>query len=324
MKNSFWQVIRGICILMVILIHTLYLNDSITVLYFNIIIRRVINFCTAVFIFMSGYFSKYDNLKNFYKKKINRLLFPLVVWNIIYSFIYYKRNDVGLGILIKNFLLVKTSPQLYYIVVLIQLFILCPLLLKFIRCSSKKILFLPLLITPLYVIFITAFYVIFKRSFYLYNYWFFGWISFYYLGLLYKENKITPIIITNSVKLLLIITIFFSLLEGVLIEKVFSLYELSVSQLTLSNSIYSIVLCIILYNKKTCGIKARLLCEIGNYSFGIYLSHMIFLRIFKKISDLIGFNYLTSIVFIFSLTVFFAYVLNGFYYNKFKRKFIRV
>jgi len=57
-KNNYWQIIRGLCILAVILIHSpnaaSYSIDSIP---FNmwLVIRQIINFPVAIFLFLSGY-----------------------------------------------------------------------------------------------------------------------------------------------------------------------------------------------------------------------------------------------------------------------------
>ena len=56
-KNIYWQSVRGICILAVVLIHSLQCYD------FNngiVIIRQIINFAVAIFVFMAGYFVNID------------------------------------------------------------------------------------------------------------------------------------------------------------------------------------------------------------------------------------------------------------------------
>ncbi len=72
-KNIYWQSVRGICILAVVLIHSLQCYD------FNngiVIIRQIINFAVAIFVFMAGYFVNIDKVssKRFSAKRwiINR------------------------------------------------------------------------------------------------------------------------------------------------------------------------------------------------------------------------------------------------------------
>ena len=60
-KRQYWQAIRGMCILAVIMIHSLGGFDSTsgTVL---LVLRQLINFAVAIFIFMSGYFVSVNKL----------------------------------------------------------------------------------------------------------------------------------------------------------------------------------------------------------------------------------------------------------------------
>lgn len=56
-KRKYWQSIRGICILAVVLIHSLSGCDySSTSNVEFVILRQVINFAVAIFVFMAGYF----------------------------------------------------------------------------------------------------------------------------------------------------------------------------------------------------------------------------------------------------------------------------
>jgi len=64
-KREYWQSIRGICILAVVLIHSLggfdYSTDYNTAF---IILRQIINFAVAIFVFMAGYFVDVDALSD--------------------------------------------------------------------------------------------------------------------------------------------------------------------------------------------------------------------------------------------------------------------
>lgn len=57
-KKAYWQSVRGICIHAVVLIHALggydYSDGATNTAY--LILRQLINFAVATFIFMSGYF----------------------------------------------------------------------------------------------------------------------------------------------------------------------------------------------------------------------------------------------------------------------------
>lgn len=64
-KRAYWQSICGVCILAVVLIHSLCGFDYST--GYNsefIILRQIINFAVATFVFMAGYFVNVDALSD--------------------------------------------------------------------------------------------------------------------------------------------------------------------------------------------------------------------------------------------------------------------
>lgn len=78
-RDDYFQGIRGLCIIMVVLIHCMTGLDyeQSGVLQFNydywIVFRQFINFPVAVFFFLSGYFVKYKKIpQNAFKLTIVR------------------------------------------------------------------------------------------------------------------------------------------------------------------------------------------------------------------------------------------------------------
>lgn len=64
-KREYWQCIRGVCILAVVLIHSLGGFDySAGYDVEFIILRQIINFAVATFVFMSGYFIPAEKICN--------------------------------------------------------------------------------------------------------------------------------------------------------------------------------------------------------------------------------------------------------------------
>lgn len=66
-RNEFWQCVRGICILAVVLIHCpsgIEYGRGTFEYAATLLLRQVINFPVAVFIFLSGYFI---NVEKVYK-----------------------------------------------------------------------------------------------------------------------------------------------------------------------------------------------------------------------------------------------------------------
>lgn len=64
-KREYWQSIRGICILAVVLIHSLGgFNYSAGYGAEFVVLRQIINFAVATFVFMAGYFVNVDALSD--------------------------------------------------------------------------------------------------------------------------------------------------------------------------------------------------------------------------------------------------------------------
>lgn len=314
MKNKYWQQVRGICIISVILIHTLYFTDGLAANCINIMIRRIFNFATALFIFIAGYFTDIKNVKEFYKKKFLRIMVPLIIWDLIYTTIVIVKNDLNISEIIKRIVLSNSAGHLYYLYVLMSLFLIAPMLIKYIeQTNNKKIQMMPLIITPIYNLFLTLYQIKVKSPFILYNYWIFGWISYYYLGLILKEKNQYLHYIKNEY---LIISLLFSLVEGFLLYLKFNIYTAAISQLTITNSIYCILICALLVKKEKKIKEQNLLSKIGDYSFGMYLSHILILNILKKISNTITTNYFINVVLVFTSTIIITFLINEVYYKR--------
>lgn len=324
MKNNKWQLIRGICILCVILIHTLYLTTNNLNIILNIFIRNLINFGVACFCFMAGYFIRYNGNKyDFYKKKAKRLIPSLIIWNIIYFLIYFIKNN-GVSFIKGSivFLSGLSSPQLYYIYALIQLFLITPYLISFInRNNNNKKKYYPILITLLYNILLEIISLVCKIEIPFYQYVFTAWISYYYLGLIIKDINMENDKNTK-INYLIFATLTLSLIERIILYFVFEKYGLATSQLSIMNYFVCMEILILFYKK--CNNKNKLsennlLVKIGNYSFGIYLSHFLFLTIIKTFIMKITTNYYISIVLIFILTSFVSYLFCNIYYERIKK-----
>lgn len=111
MKDRYFQFIRGILIFLVILIHCMYQNDTIYSNYINIIIRSTINFCVAIFIFLSGYFTNKEkvseNPKKYIYNRFKRLIIPLFIFSLLYTFIEILKCNTNLIKIILKFFSLK-------------------------------------------------------------------------------------------------------------------------------------------------------------------------------------------------------------------------
>lgn len=104
-KSQYWQMVRGICILAVIMIHCPS-DQNYTDLDYTvwIVLRQFINFPVAMFIFLAGYFITPEKTQGNYntflfKRGGIRLLLPYLVWNGAVTL----RNSVSSMVLLLSF-----------------------------------------------------------------------------------------------------------------------------------------------------------------------------------------------------------------------------
>lgn len=178
-KNEYYQMIRGICIVFVIIIHLLSQQDNQSINIFNIVIRTITNFCVGIFIFLSGYFVNIDKVKEnklrWIKNRLKRIGIPFLVFSTIVATISLVKNHDSIIKYVFNILLGRAGIQLYYIVALAQLVILTPLLIKIIKSKKKIINILTILITPIWLLLIEIFYIKYDYQIPLRGTIFFGW-----------------------------------------------------------------------------------------------------------------------------------------------------
>lgn len=271
------QVLRGIAIIAVVLIHTCPLG------YWQVFFRPFINFAVAVFLFLSGYLTKTENEDwiRFYKKRISRVLIPYFIWTLLYS-ISFKAYD--LIEVVRNLLTGRAASIMYYIFVYIQFVLLTPVLGKL---AKSKYQWLGWLISPLSVLLLKYYPMVSGEEFssyisLIYSDSCLGWFTFYYLGLLLGNNILLP-----KYKMPTLFVAYTLSLIINMVESYIWLLDGNINcgtQVKLSSFLSSTIFILIAYNyirnDKYIWTNNKLFV-IGNYSFGIYLTHIMFIRIYS-------------------------------------------
>lgn len=133
---SYLHVVRVVACMMVVGLHCLPKNtifglDS----YFFTLVLLFTRPCVPLFLMVSGVLLlplKSEKLTDFYKKRISRVLFPLLFWGIVYSILPYVLRVENFSQMVSNlFLVVLTFPKemggvLWYLYVLIGLYLIIP------------------------------------------------------------------------------------------------------------------------------------------------------------------------------------------------------
>jgi len=320
--------LSGLAIIGVVVIHTICVNsENNLVNFFNLNLIEISKYSVPFFIFISGlvltynYSDKKIHYLDFIKKRLNRILIPYVIWSCIY-FTYritINQENIGLILAIKKIIIGSAYFHLYYVVLILQFYLAFPLILKFLMRFKKRQIELLALAFIFNLLIISLYYyqfdflderIIRKISFF--------WIFYFMLGSImglnldYYRNVLFKISLKYIGALFyvgLFALIFSYYSDGLLIN------DTNVFWLRPQVLIYA-SLCIMFAIKIIGELNphnlkrpsARFLNELGGYSFGIYLSHMIILNILSIMFERLNLNsyflfnyFLFSVVLVLSL-----------------------
>ncbi len=281
-KNHYIQALRGISILAVVLIHC-FGKDGIGSLF----IKPWLYFSVMLFVFLSGYLTPKKRVEGqvskFYFKRLIKIIPPYVIWTVIYM-LY--DGDFTVKHFIKCLVTAGACGPLYFLVDYGELVVLTPLLFSLL---SKKwgVRVLLYSITPLYMVF---------NYFAQWQNWdtfipLCAWLLLPYLFGLeheYWEEKIKNIKLSTSV-ILVFVTVIIETAEG-LLWRYLGIIGLMNTQDKLSTLLYFMAVLMFLFKlgdkQKDSLSRMTWLTKIGDWSFGIFLCHKLFIYIFSALVPL--------------------------------------
>lgn len=280
-KNQYYQMLRGLCIIFVILIHTSFNSiaghwvSDLNVGYYTIV-RNGIGIAVPLFFAMSGYFTKY-NKKNIFDK---RLIIPFICWSILYGAVFMGSDIFSLKGILKT-ITGQNAIHLYFIFVLIQIRWLLPILNRY-KNSIMHIAIISL--TLIWYVFYYAIFIFEKVNWSLP--WslvdfFPAWILYWYIGYTVRENKILKYINRNVLTVLGVIALILTIIESYWLMG-YNPDVSPVSQMRLSNLAYCIFICLLVFKCEKKFSKENILSYIGNYSYGIYYIHFFLIILLNK------------------------------------------
>lgn len=271
------QICRAIAIIAVVTIHNCLGG------YYGVILRPLINFCVAVFLFLSGLLTsdKVENYGTFYKKRLLRVLIPYTIWSIIYT-VYYGNYELFFF----RYLTGQCCNIYYYILVYIQLTLLVPIIIKILHSKYWIIGFgiTPITIIIQYFLLWDGHQVVYPWNAIICLVWF----IFFYFGMCVRSEKIKIKLPFKKSLLLWIITITLQYIESFAWFIFANNNNMATTQIKISSMLTSMSVSIIMYiwitdekNLKE-NIYINTMITIGNYSFGIYMSHILLMNILAK------------------------------------------
>ena len=296
-RNNMIQIFRALSIIAVVMIHTTPSG------VWEVFCRPFINFSVATFLFLSGYLTKIenDNWYVFCKKRIIRVIIPYVIWTILYTVLPAVLSGGNLSRIPYNLITARAAAIMYYIFVYIQFVLLTPWLGKL---AKSKYIHLGWFIAPVSTL-IFKYYGLLtgvENNPYISLFWSdacLGWFTYYYLGLLLGNQIIKPNYSLRSLILLYIVSIVLQMVEGygwlLLGDEAYCGTQIKLTSF-LTSTLFLLIVYTIL-NRPNIDVKSKFLRLLGDYSFGIYLCHIMVMIILGKVPYYTSLPYpLTSVV----------------------------
>jgi len=284
------QVLRALAIMAVVVIHTCPSGLP------QVIVRPLVNFGVGLFLFLSGWLTREAEFGvSFFKRRILRVIVPYIVWTVVYSL----QRGVPDKILF-NLFTTKACAAFYYVAVYVQFVLLTPLLC---RLADSRFRHAGWLVAPISVV---AFMYLPKFGAYepgehmsmAWNICCLGWFTYYYLGIICARGYVRVKDCRPGILVALyILTLSVQMAEGYAWLQ--AGYANVGSQLKLSSLASGAVAMLLascyLHSARTASVPssgqdsgclrhpsagiASCLIQIGNFSFGIYLTHILLIRL---------------------------------------------
>lgn len=284
-RNPYWDAVRGIAIIAVIWIHTRtgqpYI-DSVASWNFDywVMLRQFLNFPVAIFFFLAGYFintTRLSPLGPWLRRRAVRLIVPFLIWSLIYGIIVGVLSGESFNWIHFTLRIFSgtTVVHLYFIVVLVQLTLLTPWLVKAAKSHWGWLIFA---ITPIYIAVMYVLAYLNGSLPWWYAHVFTAWIIFYFAGLWARQRGEVQIKVLPAM-ILVICMLAVSIVEAYMLLTAEFPVGLATSQLSFTSIAYALSLVVFLL-----ALKSRLkvasegaLIKVGNESYGIYYVHLVWI-----------------------------------------------
>lgn len=195
MKKNYISILNVLACIGVVILHTFetgYTSDANFV--FEVLIRAIAYCAVPLFFMITGatlidYRERYDT-KTFFKKRLLKVIIPLIIWSIIYFIINFFKgkfsiNDLSFKFVFEYFFLVKTNPIFWFFVVIIGIYLAIPVISLIPQETRRKAFLYIIIITFVFNQFLPDLLYHLNLN---YNYdlkfplTYSGWISFIFIG----------------------------------------------------------------------------------------------------------------------------------------------
>ncbi len=303
MRNEriiFWDVVKGLAIIAVVLIHTTSRNTAGGVIW-----RQFINWPVALFFFVAGYFCHIrGSYKEFVLNKAKRLLVPFAVFSLVYACldIVMKLRHGGV-ISASDIIMAPLSFPLgwgYFILALFQCFLIAPIIKRFNFRLMLGLTFIGYLCSAFYEYAAFTFlspYLTVKYSIPFVFGW--TWLPLFVLGIHLQEWRYTFPDNKNVWGGIMFVLMVVCVVSGLFWYKIAPV-QLARSQIRLPNILFAMVLVCGLPNildrvDKNNSWIMKIIAQLGRESLFVYLGHRFVILLLNKFLPYELLNYLPTL-----------------------------
>lgn len=283
----------------------------------------ITRYCVPLFFMLSGalILSKTESPLEFYKKRFTRVLLPFLFWSLIYGVActalqYIKGNPTSIASFFTNILFYQgtfsqLAYHLWYIYVLIGIYILAPFIKPLLKTKSNLIAII--LAWTISIILCLPFFSFNNTIILLFK--FLCYTGYFIIGYILTKSELefkiaqkTALWISATVLVLYtaISTFYLTSEDGKLNDTLYDYFSPNVV-------LFSVIIFLLIKSLKiNLTEKNKVLSSINKYSYGIYLSHALFLSVSERagldwnfIHPFIGIPFVTIICLMLSLGLIF-------------------
>lgn len=252
--------------------------------------------CVPLFVMLSGalLLSKDKDLLPYLKNRFVRIVLPFLFWSLIYSLVIsldvFNKNDTTTSsVSFSDFLLYKGyfkqhAYHLWYVYMILGVFLVAPMLRKWIKSASENEILYFLIIWIITVLLDLKYFSIFKLNIQLT--FFSGYMGYFILGYYLSIKKFEEIpLIKNSIAIIIVLLIAFTAYGTFILSTKKGKFDDELYQYLYPNIILLSV-AVFLWVKSwrfEITLLAKWRNKVNDYSFGIYLVHVAITWIISEI-----------------------------------------
>jgi len=297
-RDLSFDAFRGFAVIAVVAIHAVFnvfSQEHFPVKSWNFLFLfvyfQLLEFAVPAFLFISGYWlskkpvNSLEDYTVFLTKRFSRVFIPYLFWScLLLGYDAVNKSAIGIHETVYKLLTGGASMGYFFIIMIAQLYMLTPLL-QYINRKRYGL----ILIVIINVLSLLALYL--SRLFHVIGHlpaslFFYSWIIFFQMGLwvgMQDDRLNNKAISFRGMRPLILpalaICFLISVLEGMVLLTKYDNLNFAISPTKYSSVLFSV--CVILgflYVREYLVHSPKFLVTLGNYSFGIYLIHMIILE----------------------------------------------